>query len=172
MALKTVTVSVKLIGPDALPLANAQVEATLSAHEVDGGIIVPGKVKAMTNSLGIALLPLWPNSRGSASTKYAVRVVNFPSLFNVVIVVPDSLLTAPIDIQNIINAAPYPPVAASEQALLAAQAAIVQASASATAAAISAEESKRINITLAAAYVSTAENLMSLRTLFINHTGI
>jgi hypothetical protein len=169
VSLKTVKIEVKLLGPDALPIIGASVEAVLSVAEVDGGIIIPSKVKAVTDSTGIAILNLWPNARGSGASNYNVKASSFKPLLDVVIYVPDVVVVNPISIGTLLNSAPYPTLDASQTALIAVQASAVQSLQSAINAAASAA-SVDINLpAVAAAYVSSINNVQELRALFLQY---
>lgn len=178
MALKTVSVEVKLAGPDSKPLVNAQVEATLSGYEIDDGLVLPIKVKGYTNQSGIAYLGLWPNARGIASTHYDIKVLNYPGLLDVAIVVPDTIDGVIVSIYDIINSAPYPLLDASEQALLSVQASVVAintqvqaAEAAALASLVSLEDAQSLMTAVSAAYVSSVSNVQDLRTAFLSYTS-
>ena len=128
MTLKTIPISVTITAPDGTPAAGANVLAELTAHEIDGMIIVPSKVSATTDTAGVAVMRLWPNARGAAGSQYRIAAVKAGVLLlNVLATVPDGLSTTEIPLQAIITTAPYPPVSESLAALLAAQAAAVDA---------------------------------------------
>jgi hypothetical protein len=177
MTLKTIPVQVELLGPNGAPLVNAKVKATLSTYELDGGIVVPTEVFSLTNRSGIAVLNLWPNARGQASSRYQVTaVVNGELALDVAIAVPDSAAGVAVPLRLLIDAAPYPLVSASQQALLDLQLAQTGIEASRQAAQTAAQEAQaaaQVSLDaypgIAAAYLDSVTNIQELRTLFLNY---
>lgn len=72
MALPTCAVIATIYGPTGQPLAGVIVTATLSAQEIDGGMVVPTSESGVTNANGQCVLNLWPNSRGSLGSTYSI----------------------------------------------------------------------------------------------------
>ncbi len=125
MTLKTVSVLGTLYDPDGAPAAGARIVAKISAYETDNGVVVPEFVQENANGDGSFVLQLWPNQRGTRGTKYLVDVYHgIRKLLSTSIVVPD--VDYAIQFDDIINAAPFPPVDASQAALAEVQAAAVE----------------------------------------------
>lgn len=74
MPLPTCAVLATIYNASGLPIQGAQVTATLSAQEIDGGMVVPTSVSAITGAAGTCTLALWPNSRGSLGSTYTISV--------------------------------------------------------------------------------------------------
>lgn len=129
VSLKTVPVLVRLTGPNAPFRRGVRVSATLSDYEVDGALVLPSVVSAVTNRSGEAVLRLWPNARGVAASSYHIEVfgVDGEVLLDVVAVVPDGDPDVTILVESIINRAPFPAIDASQQALQAVRAAAADA---------------------------------------------
>lgn len=183
MGLKTVLVRVLLNYADSTPAFNVKVDATLSRYELDGNIVVPTKITGRTNLSGEVLLSLWPNARGSGASSYRIEASHGKTFLDVNIVVPDTIDGLPIAIRDIVNAAPFPALDASQQALIVVQAAVVNASAKAVLADASAVKADASAVQsaafaqasanafpgVAAAYVTSINNIQELRTLFLNY---
>lgn len=124
MPLKTVTVHGTLAEPDGTPASAARIVAKLSAYETDNGVVVPDQVTEISNNSGAFTLQLWPNARGARGTKYLIDVFHgIRKLLSTSIVVPD--VDYEVQFDDIVNAAPYPAINASQEALADVQAAAV-----------------------------------------------
>lgn len=76
MALTTITVTVRVTGQGATPVAGAVVSALLDRRDVDQdeGYVIPELQEATTDALGVATLDLWPNARGSTGSRYRFTI--------------------------------------------------------------------------------------------------
>lgn len=70
----TCAVSCQINDQKGQPLAGAVVVATLNGFEIDQGYIAPKSVDATTDSLGKAVLDLWPNQVGSLASFYKIKI--------------------------------------------------------------------------------------------------
>lgn len=105
------------------PVAGAVFTARLDSTEVYQGFVVPERVQVVANASGIAVLNLWPNALGVAGSLYRVTAVNPDTgrkFLDTTISVPNS----PCNLHEILVQAPYPPLDAAAQALMAAQGAL------------------------------------------------
>ena len=149
--LPTVPVTFTAFDQNGNPVANARVQAALQVTEIDAGFVVPEKVEAFSDAQGVVVLDLWPNALGVNSSVYRVQAWNPDTgrkFLDTTCVVPNS----PCNLHEILVQAPYPPLDASAQALVAAQAASLSAQtdaasaqaseASATASAVAASASQ------------------------------
>lgn len=120
MALKTVNITGKLYNPDGTPAANATGTAVLTRLEVDDGTVVPSVVSFTTDAAGLLDINLWPNERGQAGSRYRLRAKTAKNgIVDTMITVPDS--DAPVSLDDVIEAVPYPPVEYSKKILEQAQ---------------------------------------------------
>jgi hypothetical protein len=73
----TVNVRVLAVDQGGNPLVGATVSAKLSHQDYDaGGIVVPELIQAATDATGSTTLALWPNARGTAASRYNVKITN------------------------------------------------------------------------------------------------
>lgn len=132
MTLKTVPVTGILYNPDGSVAAGAAVVAQLTTVDTDGGVIVPGTVSTTTDAGGVFTLNLWPNSRGVNGSQYLLRgqmpgALPGVLLMNLKITVPDSDPSIPVPVSMITNRTAPSALTDAKAAMLAAQAAAVQA---------------------------------------------
>ncbi len=73
MPLTTTPVTFELFTPLGDPASGVRVTCTLSSMQVDSGMVVRSTASGTTNSSGVLVLDLWPNTRGDGSSYYAVR---------------------------------------------------------------------------------------------------
>jgi hypothetical protein len=137
--MSTPTVAVTCIAYDqnGNPVAGGRFTAKLSQTEVYNGFVVPEQVIGVADANGVCVLDLWPNALGVSGSSYLVTAVNPDTgrtYLRTTAVVPNSAC----NLHEIIVAAPFPPIDASEQALIAAQGALAPVTAQAAAAAASA----------------------------------
>lgn len=74
MSIPTCAVSVKLYDQNAQAVAGASITAQLDRYEIHDGFVVPQIVEAVTDEFGECTLELWPNSLGSQSSNYKIKV--------------------------------------------------------------------------------------------------
>ena len=88
----TTTVTFAIKSPTDAPLSGVQIVARLSRHVVNGGVILPMHVHAVTDTQGAASMPLHPNTGAAAETTYTFKLtipgVHRPAFFRR-ITVPD-----------------------------------------------------------------------------------
>lgn len=131
MALKTVNITGQLYNPDGTPAANATGTAVLTKLEIDNGTVVPSVVSFTTDATGLLDINLWPNERGQAGSRYRLRAKTAKNgIVDTMITVPDS--DAPVSLDDVIEAVPYPPVEYSKKILEQAQTAVDTANAAKT----------------------------------------
>ena len=118
------------------PVAGAVFTARLNSTEIYQGFVVPERVQAVANSSGIAVLNLWPNALGVAGSLYRITAVN-PDTGRKFLDTTVSVPNSPSNLHEILVQAPYPPLDASAQALVAAQGALAPVTAQAAAALVS-----------------------------------
>lgn len=70
----TCAVSCQINDQKGQPLAGAVVVATLNSFEVDQGYVAPKSVEATTDTLGKAVLNLWPNQAGALASFYKIKI--------------------------------------------------------------------------------------------------
>jgi len=128
MSLPFSQVRFRLYNADGTPAADLAVAARLTRPDIDAGVVVPANVvRGTSDTAGEATLFLWPNSRGTTSSQYAVVVSRgVKQVDSFTITVPESV--GVVYAEDIRSAAPYPPVSAAQQAIESAQAAVVAAS--------------------------------------------
>lgn len=128
--IKTVKVTGYVYNQNGEPAANAKGVAILSHYEIDDGVVVPWANETLADDDGYFEIDLWPNERGSSSTYYELKFYSKNALvLDAKIVVPD--VDHDIEIYDIINQKPYPPLDKSLQALIGAQKAATEAKESA-----------------------------------------
>lgn len=128
MSLASTTVKFRIFSPDGEPIEGARVHARLTRPDTDAGAVVPSKaISGMTDEAGECLLDLWPNSRGTTGSQYEVTITRYASkVDSYLITVAESLST--VLVESIKSTPPYPTVSAAQQALEAAQQAVIDAS--------------------------------------------
>jgi len=74
MALPTYNITVKVTDSNGNVVEGALIVVVLDRTEIDvvagDTYVVPAKVTATTDSTGISIIPLWPNTRGSTESQY------------------------------------------------------------------------------------------------------
>ena len=136
MSLPTVLVSCQASDQNGNFVAGAEYVAQLTVTEVYAGFVVPETVYATGDANGLAILELWPNALGVASSMYRVTATNPDTgrrFLDTTVVVPNS----DCQLHQIMVQAPYPPIDASMQALIAAQGALAPVTAQAATARVS-----------------------------------
>ena len=127
MSLPITQVKFRLFHPDGSVAAGLKVVAALTVADLDSGTVVPDAVsQAVTDALGECILPLWPNSRGTNGSQYAVTVTKGrATVDSYLMTVPESVSVVMAEL--IRSQPPYPTVDAAQIALEGAQAAAAQA---------------------------------------------
>jgi hypothetical protein len=123
MSIPTVAVTCIAHDQNGNPVAGGLFRARLDRTETYNGFVVPEQVTGTADANGIAVLQLWPNALGVAGSSYRITAINPDTrqqYLNTTAVVPNSAC----NLHEIIVAAPFPPIDASEQALIAAQGAL------------------------------------------------
>jgi hypothetical protein len=123
MSIPTVAVTCIAYDQNGNPVIGGLFRARLDRTETYNGFVVPEQVTGTADANGIAVLQLWPNALGVAGSSYRITAINPDTrqqYLNTTVVVPNSAC----NLHEIIVAAPFPPVDASEQALIAAQGAL------------------------------------------------
>ena len=128
----TVPVTCRALRPDGTPIAGGTIRFLLSEPDTENGVVVPREVGYTTDSTGMAVAQLWPNSKGGAGTTYRV-LVNDP-LGGITSLGTATVPNSACNLWQIIDLGPPTTVDAATLAKLAAQQAAAEASASATAA--------------------------------------
>lgn len=140
MSLPTVAVTLTAYDQNGHPVSGARVLAQLNKTEVFSGFVVPERVSALTDALGVATLNLFPNELGASGSLYRVQAWNPDTgarFLDATAAVPNSSCR----LEQILVQEPYPPIDAAQQALQAAQAALAPVTTQAQAAAASANAS-------------------------------
>jgi hypothetical protein len=175
--MKIVKVTCRSTDQNGLPVARARITATLVRTEIDAGFVAPRPTAAVADDDGVAVLSLWPNALGVAGSTYKVVGINPATgreFINALISVPNS----DCNLHEILIQAPFPPVSASERALVAAQGAlalvtaqagIATAKAALTAADAAATAADKTQTALDK--LSTQEMLTNLVTVFNGRRG-
>lgn len=128
--IKTVKVTGYVYNQNGDPATQARGRATLSHYDIDNGVVVPWTNETLADDDGYFEIDLWPNERGSSSTYYELKFYSKNALvLDAQLVVPD--VDHDLEIYDIINQEPYPPLDKSLQALKGAQKAATEAKASA-----------------------------------------
>ena len=127
MSIPTVPVTCKAANSEGQGIAGAIFRAQLDKTEKYQGYVVPDVVEAVADENGVAILNLWPNALGVSGSLY--RIVGFSILsrlkfLDTTVSVPDS----PCNLHEITTASPAPTLDAAQQAILAAQGYVAQAS--------------------------------------------
>ena len=141
MSIPTVAVTCIAYDQNGNPVAGGLFRARLNRTEIYNGFVVSEQVTGTADANGVVVLQLWPNALGVAGSSYRITAINPDTrqqYLNTTAVVPNSAC----NLHEIIVAAPYPEIDASEQALIAAQGALALVTAQAgiaTAAATEAE---------------------------------
>jgi hypothetical protein len=91
----TVTVMTQVESPDeeSVPVAGAIVTAKLTRPDEDGVIITPETQTTRADDAGVAVLNLWPNTRGTAGSLYQIKARHPATgrrLLDVVVTMPSS----------------------------------------------------------------------------------
>jgi len=123
MSIPTVAVTCIAYDQNGNPVIGGLFRARLDRTETYNGFVVPEQVTGTADANGVAVLQLWPNALGVAGSSYRITAINPDTrqqYLNTTAVVPNSAC----NLHEIIVAAPFPPVDASEQALIAAQGAL------------------------------------------------
>lgn len=142
MSLVLIPVKIAAKMADGTPATGAKVYATLTVEEVDEGLIVPTTVTAVADAQGVAILNIWPNSRGVNGSKYRIVIEAQGAHFSRYITVPEAQEASwPLEFETLIDQAPYPVQTVAEQIQQAALAHMVEAKAAAVEALASANSS-------------------------------
>jgi hypothetical protein len=123
MSIPTVAVTCIAYDQNGNPVIGGLFRARLDRTETYNGFVVPEQVTGTADANGVVVLQLWPNALGVAGSSYRITAINPDTrqqYLNTTAVVPNSAC----NLHEIIVAAPFPPVDASEQALIAAQGAL------------------------------------------------
>jgi hypothetical protein len=123
MSIPTVAVTCIAYDQNGNPVIGGLFRARLDRTETYNGFVVPEQVTGTADANGVAVLQLWPNALGVAGSSYRITAINPDTrqqYLNTTAVVPNSAC----NLHEIIVAAPFPPIDASEQALIAAQGAL------------------------------------------------
>lgn len=128
---KTTKVFGRIHTQSGLPAIRARGFATLDRYEIDNGFVVPHTVKISCDSEGYFEADFWPNSRGSGGSSYTLEL-NYQGeeVFKESFVVPE--LEYPVDILDILQLQPYPPVDQTQQILTQTQALLLEVKENAT----------------------------------------
>jgi len=156
MSVPTVAVICTANDQNGNPVSGASYKAKLDQTEIYNGFVVPEVISAVADSLGVAVLHLWPNELGVAGSLYTITATNPETgkkFLNTTVSVPNS---ATCRLEQIIVAQPYPSIDASAQALIAAQSALSMATAQAD---IATTEAAIATDAAMAAGVATASSL-------------
>lgn len=70
----TTDVFFTLKSPDDAPLVGAQIIARLSRYVVNGGVVLPSEVMDVTDSNGLATMPLHPNTGAAGGSTYTFEI--------------------------------------------------------------------------------------------------
>ena len=70
----TTEVVFTLKSPDDAPLVGAQIIARLSRYVVNGGVVLPSEVMDVTDSNGLATMPLHPNTGPAEGSTYTFEI--------------------------------------------------------------------------------------------------
>lgn len=70
----TTDVVFTLKSPDDAPLVGAQIIARLSRYVVNGGVVLPSEVMDVTDSNGLATMPLHPNTGAAEGSTYTFEI--------------------------------------------------------------------------------------------------
>lgn len=70
----TTDVVFTLKSPDDAPLVGAQIIARLSRYVVNGGVVLPSEVMDVTDSSGLATMPLHPNTGAAEGSTYTFEI--------------------------------------------------------------------------------------------------
>lgn len=91
-AVPTCAVAVRLYDQNAQAVAGATITAQLDRYEIHDGIVVPQTFEAVTDEFGECTLELWPNSLGSQSSSYKIKVQPTDAKgYSTIAIVPDAL---------------------------------------------------------------------------------
>lgn len=123
MALTTVQVEITANAADGATLVGATVRAMLTRVEQDGVLLVDIVVTGTVAEDNKCLLHLWPNSRGSASSRYRIEIIQDGQVVReTIITVPEVPADQqPLQVTELQNVGPYPPISEVQAVLLAAQ---------------------------------------------------
>lgn len=130
MSIPTVAVTCTAYDQNGNAVAGGTFRARLNSTEIYNGFVVPEQVTGVADASGVCVLQLWPNALGVAGSAYRITAINPDTgqkYLDTTAVVPNSACS----LHQIIVAAPYPTVDASEQALIAAQGALAAVTAQA-----------------------------------------
>jgi hypothetical protein len=141
MSIPTVAVTCIAYDQNGNPVIGGLFRARLDRTETYNGFVVPEQVTGTADANGVVVLQLWPNALGVAGSSYRITAINPDTrqqYLNTTAVVPNSAC----NLHEIIVAAPFPPIDASEQALIAAQGALALVTAQAGIATAAATEAQ------------------------------
>ena len=130
MSIPTVAVTCTAYDQNGNAVAGGTFRARLNSTEIYNGFVVPEQVTGVADASGVCVLQLWPNALGVAGSAYRITAINPDTgqkYLDTTAVVPNSAC----NLHQIIVAAPYPTVDASQQALVAAQGALAAVTAQA-----------------------------------------
>mgnify|MGYP000974597339 CR=1 FL=1 len=163
MSLITRLVRVNLDAADGAVIAGVTVEATLTVAEIDGLMVVPTSITALTDVNGSCLLNLWPNERGVNGSQYRIkaRQPGGTLILSTLCTVPDGNVLTEVPLSSIITAPPYPALDSALQAVINAQAQADAATTQALAAAASAVAADASADAAALSQVSASDSAVS-----------
>ena len=139
MPLPTTQVDFHVFLDNGQPDAGAHVRFKLDHWDTDPdfGYVEPKEIVGVTGPDGSGSVQVWPNERGTQSSRYNVTVDGTDQSESFTALVPTN---GPVDLRFIASLPPYPPISISESAAAAAAASAAAAEASAAAAAASATD--------------------------------
>ena len=169
MSIPTVAVTCRAYDQQGNPVAGGTFRFKLDRTEIYNGFVAPELYEATANDQGVAVVNVFPNALGTASSQYRVQAFNADTgskYLDVMAVVPNSAC----DLEDIVQLPPYPSVDQSQQALQAVQAAAAGVTADANAAAASATAAQT-SATNAATSATNAANSATTATNAANSIG-
>lgn len=90
-AIPTCAVLARLYDQNGQAVVGASITAQLDRYEIHDGFVVPQRVEAITDIYGEATLNLWPNSLGSQSSSYKIKVQPTDTKgYSTIAIVPDT----------------------------------------------------------------------------------
>jgi hypothetical protein len=111
MALPTYKITVKVTDSNGNVVDGALIVVVLDRTEIDvvagDTYVVPAKVTATTDNTGIAIIPLWPNTRGSTESQYRFIARN-PSTGNTYFDIMGTVTEQDANLVDIAQIPPYP----------------------------------------------------------------
>jgi hypothetical protein len=111
MALPTYNITVKVTDSNGNVVEGALIVAVLDRTEVDviagDTYVVPAKITSETNALGISILALWPNTRGSTESQYRF-IARSPTTGNTYFDIMGTVTEKNANLVDIAQIPPYP----------------------------------------------------------------